>query len=238
MKRIGHKGAALIEAGNTLASFDAARDCRVDMIEFDVIRWKDELVVAHDPIDAKARASTLLTLEEGLEYLARDDFAAIGLDVDMKIPGYELEVLDALSRRGLDERTIVTTMYAQSLALIRSQNPDVRLGLTIPKVRRDWINVPRPVKLAVAGGVLAHRAIQPGRVATLLENGAIDAVMAFHAVVTPRLVSVVHRAGGELYSWTVDDALTMARLAGMGVDGIVSNDPRLFADALAAPASA
>ena len=37
MLRIGHKGADLIEPGNTLASFDAALAHGVDMIELDVL---------------------------------------------------------------------------------------------------------------------------------------------------------------------------------------------------------
>ena len=37
MRRVGHKGADLIEPGNTLASFDAALEHGVDMIELDVL---------------------------------------------------------------------------------------------------------------------------------------------------------------------------------------------------------
>ena len=37
-------------------------------------------------------------------------------------------------------------------------------------------------------------------------------------------------AGVELIAWTVDDAARMRKLVDQGVDGICSNDPRLFAD--------
>ena len=37
LRRVGHKGADLIAPGNTFASFDAARQAGVDMIEFDVL---------------------------------------------------------------------------------------------------------------------------------------------------------------------------------------------------------
>lgn len=231
MKRIGHKGAHLIEAGNTAASFDAARAHGVDMIEFDVIRWRGRLVVAHDPHDAAEReGGSLMTLAEGLEHLAGQDFRSIDLDVDMKHRYFELEMIVALARHGLLRRTTITTMHADSLELLRERDRSLRLGLTIPFVSRDWLNVPTPVKALVAGGVAYHRVFQPTRVARLLRGGTIDTVMAFHALVGRRLVSAVQDTGGEIYAWTVDDRSTIDRLVALGVDGIVSNDPRLFVE--------
>lgn len=239
MKRIGHKGAHLVEAGNTIASFDAARGLPVDMIEFDVIRWQGRLVIAHDPHDAAEREEeSLLTMEQGLDHLAGGDFASLGLDVDMKHRGFELELIDALRERELHARTTITTMHEKSLTLIREHHPSQHIGLTIPLVNRDWLAMPKPVQALVAGGVGYHRVRQPSRVAKLLREGAIDAVMAFHAVVGRRLVDAVQGAGGEIYAWTVDDAATIERLKALGVDGIVSNDPRLFQDPAADQAAA
>ena len=55
--------------------------------------------------------------------------------------------------------------------------------------------------------------------------------MAHWRVVTPALVRAVRDGGGELYVWTVDDARMIEKLTAMGVDGIITNDPRLFAPA-------
>src|SRR3974377_1082482 len=97
-RRVGHKGAAHIEPGNTLASFDAALHHDVDMIELDVLSARSggggELLVAHDYEDMRSRE--VLRFEDALEHLASERFAAIELDVDIKLPGYELRVLDAL----------------------------------------------------------------------------------------------------------------------------------------------
>jgi glycerophosphoryl diester phosphodiesterase len=38
----------------------------------------------------------------------------------------------------------------------------------------------------------------------------------------------LHAAGGELYVWRVDDRALIERLEALGVDGVISNDPRLF----------
>jgi glycerophosphoryl diester phosphodiesterase len=41
-------------------------------------------------------------------------------------------------------------------------------------------------------------------------------------------VDKVHAAGGQLYVWTVDEAEEIARLEALGVDAVITNDPRLF----------
>src|SRR5687768_2559827 len=112
--RVGHKGADHVAPGNTIESFEAALEHRVDMIEFDVLRTPDgRLVLAHDYADAAGREC--LTLAEGLDHFAGEAYASVELDVDMKLPGYEREVVEGLHQRGLVERSLVSTMYTESL---------------------------------------------------------------------------------------------------------------------------
>jgi glycerophosphoryl diester phosphodiesterase len=47
-------------------------------------------------------------------------------------------------------------------------------------------------------------------------------------VITRRLADACHELDLELIAWTVDDLPRMRTLAAMGVDGICTNDPRLF----------
>ncbi len=112
--RVGHKGADHVAPGNTVESFEAALEHGVDMIEFDVLRTRDgRLVLAHDYADSERREC--LTLEEGLEHFAGEAYAGVELDVDLKLPGYEADVVDGLARHGLTERSLVSTMYVESL---------------------------------------------------------------------------------------------------------------------------
>ena len=100
LKRVGHKGADHVAPGNTRESFEAALEHGVDMIEFDVLRLRDgRLVLAHDYKDAAKR--TPLTLDEGLDLFAGEAYAGVELDVDLKLPGYEREVVEGLRARGL-----------------------------------------------------------------------------------------------------------------------------------------
>ena len=230
MKRIGHKGADLIAPGNTQASFDAALDAGVDMIEFDVLSERPDgtgrLLLAHDYRDA--RRPGVLELEEGLAHFAGETYADVELDVDLKLAGYEERVLDALREHGLLDRTIISTMEAPSLRAVRELEPGVRLGWSVPKVRRDLLGSPWTRYPAYAMARIG-REILPRRAAMAIRRGRIDAVMCHWALVTPRLARAVASAGGELYVWTVDDPARIAALERMGVTGVITNDPRLFA---------
>jgi glycerophosphoryl diester phosphodiesterase len=231
-RRVGHKGAAHIEPGNTLASFDAALRHGVDMIELDVLSEHSDgsgrLLVAHDYQDMRAR--TPLSLEQALEHLCGEEFAQIELDVDIKLPGYELRVLESLRDFALLPRTLISGMFPDGLALIRAAEPTLRLGWSVPRVRRDYTTDALTAVPALAM-LTGYRATLPRRARKALAEGRFDAIMAHWRVVTKALVQAVADGGGELYVWTVDDAARIGKLTGMGVDGIITNDPRLFGKA-------
>jgi glycerophosphoryl diester phosphodiesterase len=223
--RVGHKGAAHVAPGNTIESFKAALEHGVDMIEFDVLRARDgQLVLAHDQEDAESREC--LTMEEGLDHFAGEAYAAVRLDVDMKLPGYEREVAEGLAERGLAGRSLVSTMYTESLDRLGELAPELRRGWSVPRVRRDYMRSP----LAVPAYAIARimRARLPGQAAARIRAGGCEAIMCNRILVGRRLVKAVHRAGGEVYVWTVDDARRIRALEALGVDGVITNDPRLF----------
>ncbi len=228
-RRVGHKGAAHLATGNTIASFDAARDHGVDMIEFDVICEQPggggRLLVAHDYEDVRSRPQ--LELGEALAHLAGPDFAGIELDVDVKLPGYELRVLAALREFELVGRTLISGMFPSGLARIRAAEPGLRLGWSVPRVRRDYTTDMLTAIPALAM-LTGYRAMLPRRARAALLERRFDAIMAHWRVVTPALLRAVREGGGELYVWTVDDARMIERLTALGVDGIITNDPRLF----------
>jgi glycerophosphoryl diester phosphodiesterase len=223
--RVGHKGAAHVAPGNTVGSFEAALEHRVDMIEFDVLRARDgRLVLAHDYVDAESREP--LTLEEGLDHFAGEAYASVQLDVDMKLPGYEREVAEGLLSRGLAERSLVSTTYTDSLDRLGELAPGLRRGWSVPRVRRNYIQ--SPLALPAYAVARVWRTRLPGKAAARIRAGGCEAVMAHQLLASRRLVKAVRAAGGQVYVWTVDDADRIRALEAMGVDGVITNDPRLF----------
>ena len=230
MRRVGHKGADLLAPGNTPAAFQAAVDAGVDMLEFDVLPERrdgtGELYLAHDYRDLEGRPDAM-TLEQGLEHLAGVAYADVELDVDLKLPGYELRVLQALRERGLLGRALISSFERQSLRVLRAADPDVRLGLSVPRLRSDPTARAHTKPAALALAAVARR-ILPAVLARRVRRGEMNAVMIHWRLMSPRLLRAVRGAGGEVYVWTVDDVATVRRLEALGVDGVITNDPRLF----------
>lgn len=246
LKRIGHKGADAIVPGNTPASFAAAVEAGVDLIELDVLRpradfaardgWRraeagpaehpgGALVVAHDWADAARRDP--ITLEAALESFSRPPLDRVDFDLDLKIAGREDELVTELRERDLIARAMVSTMEVSSLREIRRLEPALRLGWTVPRITRDWTRI-RWARPIVIGGLMSLRARLPGMVRRRAPALGLEAVWAYHPVITRRLADACHAVGIELYAWTVDDVATMRRIVALGVDGVCTNDPRLF----------
>jgi glycerophosphoryl diester phosphodiesterase len=235
LRLVGHKGADLISPGNTLESFEAAVEAGVDTIEFDVIWLRDghlplaqraPLVVAHDWEDAERRAPLALT--EVLDAFREPPLDKVEIDLDLKLPGREEEVVEALRERGLVDRAMISTMELFSLGRVLELEPNLRRGWTYPKSTKDWTSR-RWAKLPVRAALVAMRQRLPGLAAEKLPKFGVAAMWVYHPLVSPRLARICELAGVELIAWTVDDEARMRTLVDYGVDGICSNDPRLFA---------
>ncbi len=204
------------------------------MIEFDVLWLPDAhlpledrhpLVVAHDWGDAERRTPLLLT--EVLDAFREPPLDRVEIDLDIKLPGREEEVVDALRERGLIERSMISTMEMHTLKRVLELEPALRRGWTYPKVTKDWTAKRWAVPLMPAA-LAAMRTRLPGLAADKLPKFGVEAMWVYHPLISARLARICELAGVELIAWTVDDERRMRKLLDLGVDGICSNDPRLF----------
>jgi len=210
-QRIGHGGASALAPANTLASFDAAREIGIDMVEFDVRAWDDELVLAHTVLHARRGGN--VRLSDALTHLSSRRFKDVELNVDVKHVGCEAALLDRLRHASLLERTLISSQVPEVLDRVRSLESRARVGISIggrfarlSQRWRDWRAE------ALAG----------------LHSGRWDALMAQHRLIDHALLGDVVDRRGRLYAWTVNERTAIARLRQLGVHGITTADPRLF----------
>jgi len=244
--RIGHKGAAALAPENTLRSLELAAELGCDLVEFDVLSLHDgTLVLAHSddlrevshgsargrvrPLglaELRAAAPDLPTLDEAIAFLA-EHAPAMGLHVDLKTPGDEQGVVDALRRHGAVGRAVVSTVHAESVRAVGRIEPALARGLTYPHDRHGLGR--RRLLAPVAGaGLGVLRRLLPARIGRLLARADASAAMLHHGVVTSAAVARAHALGAAVVAWTVDDETTLRRVVDAGVDAVISNDPRIF----------
>jgi glycerophosphoryl diester phosphodiesterase len=232
MKRpfiIAHRGAPEYIRENTLASIALALRLGAGMVEIDVRRTKDGVLVVHheDRIAGMSRPIEALTWpavrpkiqEAGLPTpyripTLRKVLAVFGdkfpLAIEIKSPGAEKSLIRLLSRnRGKGH--IVIAPY-ETFRKIRSLDPTLPVHLLIhPSPRQGFSNW-------VLGLLsLAH-----------LRLGGASGLVVHRALARPGLIRRAHRKGLSVTVWTVDSAGEMQRFIRLGVDGIITNRPHLL----------
>lgn len=243
--RIGHSGAAGHAPANTIRSMALALQMGVDMVEFDVRRCKDNLVLLHNDSlvdfgDHRALVSDsslaelrhldtepdclISTLAEALDLLKGRAL----INVDLKATGYEEAVVEQVNARGMGGDTLYSTLYPSSLRRIRQIDPLAITGLSYPEDRGNASGKPYlqpPVTVAIA----LMRLALPNRVLSMMAGAQANAVMLYHKVVSERTVKKVKAVGGKVFVWTVDEPGRIRELYGAGVNGVTTNHPDLFA---------
>lgn len=240
MSRIfAHRGVSARFPENTMLSFAAALETGCDGIELDVQMSSDgELVVIHDEtvdrttdgcgrvrdmslaqlreLDASASfkgaygRNRIPTLDEYLDLVAG---AGIVTNIELKngvyrYPGMEERLVATIRRRGLERRTIFSSFNHQSAVICAALCPEAEVAF----IESAWL--------------LGAGAYCEARGARYLNPR--------HTFLTPENAAELAAHSVRAQAWTVDDPVELRRLAALGIDSIISNDPAAAMEALAA----
>ncbi len=205
-----------------MASLEAAVAARVDLVEFDV---GPDLQLAHS---AGERPDEGLSLDDALAFLAG---VGVGVHVDAKAPGYEAALVAALRRHRLEERAVVSTAYGVTTRRLAELAPSLPRAIGYPNDRYGVSRFQWPSQLTRAGA-FALRQAMPVRVPLLIRRSHANALSLHHTLCSSAAIAASHRAGAPVLAWTVNDPEDVRRLAALGADAIVSDDPEMARDAL------
>jgi glycerophosphoryl diester phosphodiesterase len=228
---IAHRGASADAPENTLAAFALARKDGADGVELDVMRCgTGEVIVFHDDdlerLGGRAGWTRAVALSELREIdlgggeripLLDDVLEAIGpmlVNVELKsAPTWGARLLDAslpaavagiLRRQGVGARALVSSFDPLLLARFRMHAPEVATGL-----------------------LFAHDQAQPWRDAWAAQLLRPTAMNPEAVLVDARAVRRWHAQRRAVNVWTVDEPAELRLLAALGVDGVITNRPKL-----------
>lgn len=230
---VAHRGASALARENTVASFAKAIEIGSDMVEFDVRRSKDGImVVYHDPAIA-GRLISQLTYREAndlaqsrkfviptLENVLQLTWGKIKLDVELKETGYEKRVVDLVLKFFNVDDFIMTSFKDQAVGTVKKSFPEVKTGLLL------GYNQPfQPL-------ILSWPDLYPER--RCRKIGA-DCLIVHYRLLTRGFLDRARRHGKPVYVWTVDDPKILKKLlTDNRIEGVITNKPDLAISLLSA----
>jgi glycerophosphoryl diester phosphodiesterase len=218
---IAHRGASASAPENTLAAFSLAAEQGADAVEFDVRRTKDDrLVVIHD--------ATVDRTSGGRGSVAEMTADAVrGVDAGAWFsPSFAGERIPLLAE-------VLEAARGRLLVDIELKEPDLD-ELVIAAVREAGMD---DAALLTSFHPLALRApaAQNLPVGLLFEQGGVDQAFDIDAAVAlPKvdllsadLVAACRSRGVRVIPWTARTEAQVRVAVGLGVDGIIADDPLL-----------
>ena len=230
---IAHRGASQRAPENTLEAFRLALEEGADGVELDAKLTADGAVIAlHDPTLERTTDGRGRPGELDLERIRRLDagswkgslfrgariptlqevFADLGrhLLFNVELTNYQTpddglveHVVEVVRAMGMESRVLLSSFFRRNLAEARRRAPEIPLGQLVGPTRLAVIDWWRGVDVST-------EAIHPSR--ALASRGSVRRW---------------HAQGRRVIVYTVNDTTRMRHLLDIGVDGMITDDPRL-----------
>jgi len=219
VKVIAHRGCGAAEPENTLRAIRRAMELGVDGVEIDVHACRSgEIVVIHDPTVDRTTNGTgsvvkltlaqlrefdagkgelIPTLQEVLELVSG---RSLLLNIEVKVPGIERQVLELIHRYGAEQQILISSFLHPVLAEIHRLDRDIAIGLLY-----SHPELGDPIEIARRLGA--------------------EALHPHHSLVTPQLAKQCLKAGLLLNPWTVNEEKDLRRMLTLDVNGIITDYP-------------
>ncbi|MCE5317226.1 MAG: hypothetical protein LLG04_07675 [Parachlamydia sp.] len=229
---VAHRGASSEAPENTMSAIQLGLEIGVDCVEIDVHLTADEqLVLIHDAIIGRTASGAIgkriahMTLAEIQKLDAGSWFGA-------SFKGEKIPTLDQLLQ--LDRGTAGIMI-------------EVKHGHAFPEplaaaIVKSYRAAPKPDSLIVGSfSVLLLETVQKmapeiplmgivekKALLTSFDHLNLKYMALWYKLINPPLLATCHEAGQKIWTFTVDDLDTARFLLSIGIDGIISNKPRLL----------
>lgn len=253
---IAHQGGEQVWPSNTFLAHQNAVELGVDILEMDTHQTADGVfVLIHDDTvdrttDGHGRVDQMTfaeiqtldagyywTNDDGQTYPFRgqgiqipaitdifDAFPEMMLNVEIKPNSAEVAVAfcQLIQEYNLTEKVLVASFHDNSMTAFRQACPEVATSMTQSEIQPFWI-------LNVLGLGALYQA--PAEAFQVPETAVLP-VLGEVTVLTERFVRNAHKHNIMVHVWTINEADDMARLAELGLDGIITDRPDLLQTAV------
>ena len=232
---IGHRGASAVAPENTMAAFHEAIAVGADGIEFDVRLTRDGVpVVIHDSTLRRIGGVNQRVADLSWQELSKVDvgswfkpgsfanetvpllddvftlFAANNLTLYLEMKCDSLAEYgplaeacsSSINEHEFKERVIVECFQLPALQLLKEIDPDIKTAALFDRTFMDQSVVTRATDIGAMAVALHHRLARK----TLVEKSK--------------------QAGLHVAVWTVDDPIWIDRARAIGIDALITNDPK------------
>jgi glycerophosphoryl diester phosphodiesterase len=210
---IGHRGASVAAAENTVQAFVLADAMGADGVELDVRLAPDgRLIVKHDPLPADPALLGAYPQLDQVLAACRNMLVNVEIKNSLGDPDHDatLAVVEPtiaeMRLHGALDRWIISSFHWDTIERCRAVAPDIATAYLVMEATNEVIE-------QIGGG--GHTAIHP-RAPTI----------------TAATVERCHGAGLAINAWTCSDPDRMRELAAFGIDGVCTAVPDVALGAL------
>ncbi len=230
VKIIAHRGASKEAPENTLASLKIAQKIGVDCVEFDVHLSKDGVpIVIHDLVPFKTSQGVCIkkVTDCTLEELKQLD---VGSWFSQEFKGVSIPTL----------QEILTQLYPMPLMIELKKGP-TPIKLLVKAVLKELekvdcqhlligsFSLPLLIAIKQANPLLSLIGIaEDFNTLPLLTSLNLTKVAIWYKLINPSTLQPFHQAQLPVWAFTVDDLQVARHLISLGVEGLITNDPKQF----------
>ena len=228
LKVLAHRGGAEESNENTLESFDYSQSLGCEFIETDVqvssdgipyIFHDDDLKrILNNPIRFDSLSSNEideLSIFNSCKIPKLSDallrFPNLCFQIDFKTDEVVMPALDVINEMNVFDRVCIASFNSKRLQNVRSLYPDLCISMGPNEVFKT---------------LLARFNLYKGDV----PGDCLQIPMSYYGIkiVSKRFVDFIHSRGLKIMIWTINDIKTFKYLIDLGVDGIITDKPKLL----------
>lgn len=223
---IAHRGAAGVAPENTMAAIRKAIEDGADWVEIDVQETKDgEIVVIHDSDFMKISNVATKVWEGTLDELRQIDIGS-WFDPkfsDQRIPTLEEVLLEAKGKA----KVLIELKYYGHDEQLEQRVIDVveKVGMAksvaLMALKLDGVKKARALRPDWEMGILLSQAIGD------ISKMDVDFFAINMGMMKPSFVRRVHKIDKKVYIWTANDPISMTSMVSLGVDGLITDEPKM-----------